>query len=263
MKLKGFEVLILIALLFYISGCTSEEETPFPDQKASVKKPIVKPVPAKNTASEKVPDSDDSSEKDEVMETEVAVEEATEETPEPEVIEEEEKKEIEGIYIAEKDDTLSVIAGKEDIMGDSLKWPLLYRLNMNLLTGMEEGVYLPDRPIPEGTQLHFVTEEVLKNNLKTIPENLWVINILSSATKEKINPVAIKLLKEGYYVYISKANVKGQEWVRLRVGFFQSKNVTDIKGKRIKDILNIRDIWTAKVEKDEFQEYGGYYLQSE
>jgi hypothetical protein len=156
-----------------------------------------------------------------------------------------------------KGDTLSIIAGRDNVMGDPLKWPLLYRLNIEQIKDTA-GVDLPHSQLAEGIKLKLITGEQLKKNLKAMPENLWVINIVSSTTEEKINPVAVKLIREGYYVYITTANVKGQDWMRLRAGFFQDRNVTDIKGKMIKDLLNISDIWTTKIKADEFREYAGY-----
>jgi len=261
MKFKALAVLIFIVLFLSVSGCAKEEERPFSGQKASVKKPIVRPSPAKSPISEPLPESNDDHKQDIAVKAETAVVEKTAEikknTSEKEKIQ---KKETEGVYISKKGDTLSIIAGKENVMGDSLKWPMLYRMNIKGLADMGAGADLPDRPLPEGIKLDLVTDEMLKRNLKAMPEKFWVINILSSTAKEKIIPVAVKLLKEGYYVYISKATVKGKEWLRLRVGFFQSRNVSDIKGKRVKDILNIQDIWATKIGKDEFQEYAGYHF---
>ena len=266
MKFRAFAVFILIVLFFFLSGCAREEEVPFPRQKASVKKTIVRPSPAESSAKESLNKSigDQKDQKQNMAGRNETVAAEIKAEVEKNVPEEKnnQKKGVEGIYISEKGDTLSIIAGKEKVMGEPLKWPILYRLNIKGLKDLGTGADLPDRPLPEGTKLKSVTDEVLKNNLETIPENLWVINILSSTEKEKIIPVAVKLLREGYYVYISKATVRGKEWLRLRVGFFNSRNITDIKGKRIKSILNIPDIWAAKIDRDEFREYAGYQIDS-
>ena len=86
-----------------------------------------------------------------------------------------------------------------------------------------------------------------------------MINIISATTKGDVIPPAIRLIKDGYKVYITKAKVKGNEWMRVRVGFFKNKTEADAEGQKIMTVLNFADSWTTKIGKKEFVEFGGYY----
>lgn len=260
MKFRVFAVLICLSLSLFGSGCAGEEDLPIPEQKASVKKPIVRPLPAETPPAEPSPEQDNDNKPKEAMDAGAVTEKKTENIPEekPEV-KSVEKEEVKGVYVTRKGDTLSGIAGRKNVMDDPMKWTILYLLNLEQLKDMKTGLDLPDRPLPAGINLNLITEQEFKDNLKKMDQHLWVINILSSTKREKVIPVAIRLINEGYFVYITRATIKGKEWMRLRVGFFKSRNVTDIKGERIKGILRISDIWTTKTGNEEFQEFAGYY----
>jgi len=187
-----------------------------------------------------------------------------------------------GYYKVKKGETLFRVAGREDVYGDPMKWPSLFRLNMNLLGGIKvaEAFELEwsrlfelttDRlggikvledfqheGLPEGLELRFITEPEAKQNLSTLDPDVWVVNIISSQDSKRIVPPAIILMKNGYRVYIANAEVKGKEWMRLRVGFFKDRPKAAAAGKEIMSILKTGDIWVTKTEKSELEEFGGY-----
>ncbi|UCF56860.1 MAG: SPOR domain-containing protein, partial [Deltaproteobacteria bacterium] len=82
--------------------------------------------------------------------------------------------------------------------------------------------------------------------------------VLSSPNKAEIIPAAIRLVKEGYPVYITRARVKGKDYMRLRVGFFEEKAEADTEGKKIMAMLNFPGTWTLKAGKQEFEDFGRY-----
>ena len=82
--------------------------------------------------------------------------------------------------------------------------------------------------------------------------------MLSSRTSKKIVPAAVKLMKNGYRVYISSAVVKGQKWMRLRVGFFADRSKASESGKKIISLLKADGTWIAGLEEQEIKEFGGY-----
>ena len=98
----------------------------------------------------------------------------------------------------------------------------------------------------------------MKQNLKKRNHGLWVVNILSATTKKKIVPPTVKLIQEGYPVYISSAKVKGKDWMRLRIGFFKDREEANANGKKIMAIINLTDSWSTKVDEKELEEFGGY-----
>jgi hypothetical protein len=68
----------------------------------------------------------------------------------------------------------------------------------------------------------------------------------------------VKLIEAGYYVYIANAIVRDKAYYRVRAGFYKTRSETDIEGEKIKKLLNISDVWTAKIDDAEFSEFGGY-----
>ena len=166
-------------------------------------------------------------------------------------------KEEAGYYIVKKGENLSDIAGRKDVYSDPLKWPILLRHNLDRLGDIAESADFPERAISEGLKIKVLTPEEVRVNRAERPDNYWVINILSAPTREKIVPQAIRLIQNGYPVYITRIKVKGKIWMRLRLGFFKDKTEADAHGKKIMTNFNIVDFWSTKV-MDELEEFGGY-----
>lgn len=160
-----------------------------------------------------------------------------------------------GHFVVWEADTLPSIAAREDVMGDPLKWPVLYRLNMDMLGALNlENDF--STKVPAGFKLKVLTPDKQKANLEKQIHNIWIVNVLSSPAQGKIAPPAIKLIKNGYKVYIARAQVKGKEWMRLRVGFFPNRDDANRAGEKIRVLLNLADSWVTRADKKELQEFG-------
>jgi hypothetical protein len=259
MKFSVIMISICLTLFLWFGGCSREEPPPPPDKKDKVVMPIKRPVPQKADTS--VPSKQEKAQEEPEETAEVktaAVEEKALKPPETEIMEKEEALEkMPGYYIVKKGDSLSSIAGRDDVYGDSLKWPILYRLNMDKLASLEAGEDFLESELPEGVMLKIITPNEAKENLERRLHNVWVVNVLSATTNEKIIPVAIRLIKNGYPVYITRATVKGKDWMRLRVGFFKNKTEVDTEGKKIMSLLNLGNLWVTKIGK-ELEEFGSY-----
>jgi hypothetical protein len=170
-----------------------------------------------------------------------------------------EKDDEAGIYLVKKGDTLSGIAARTDVLKDGLKWPILLRLNRDKLGGWAAGENLPDRELPQGTALKVITAREAGSSPKKGTETFWIVNVLSATANAEIVPPAVKLVKQGYPVYIVRANVKGKEYMRLRVGFFKDKSEADAVGKKIKELLNFQESWSTRADKQEYEELGGFF----
>ena len=188
----------------------------------------------------------------------------------------------EGLYRVRKADTLFKIAGLQDVYGDSIKWPSLFRLNLDELGRLKvadkfqlqwssifqlSGDRLGELKVvkdfqheglPEGLGLRFLTLKEVQQNLVKIGHMDWVINVLSSQSSQELVPFAVKLMKEGYRVYLARATVKGAEWMRLRVGFFENRSDAASAGKKIISLLNSNEIWVTRIGKEELEQFGGY-----
>ena len=169
-----------------------------------------------------------------------------------------EAKEEEGYYIVKKGDSLSGISSRKNVYEDPLKWPILLRYNLEKLADMPESVEIPDRELPTGLKLKILTTDQIAENLSKRPKHYWVINIISATDNEKIVPAAIKLVKNGFPVYISTATVKGKDWIRLRLGFFRTKEAAEAESVKVMDILKFRDTWYTKVGDRELAEFGRF-----
>ena len=260
MKIYTTIITICLALFLLCVSCSREEPAPLPVQKTKIRKPIEMPPPEKANTS--ISDVEDKAitEAKEGGEVKIAeIEEKSLKKPETEAREKETEKEIIGYYMAKRGDSLSSIAARENVYGDPLKWTILYRLNMDKLGKLQLGEGLPDREVPEGLKLRFLSPNEIRGNLKRIGDNVWVVSVLSSTTDREIVPAAIKLIRNGYSVYITRVKVKAKDWMRLRVGFFNNRTDAEKEGKKIMNMVNLRDSWITKAGKQELEEFGGYY----
>lgn len=160
-----------------------------------------------------------------------------------------------GVYTVKPGDCLAVIAGREDVFGDPLKWTLLYQFNRDVLEDMRMDEFLPEQPLPQGIRLRFTQSEEARARGQEIPDAVWVVNLISSPTADRIDGPAVELMKRGYPVYISRATVKGQKWMRLRVGFFQNRSEAVKTGKELQKILDLEDSWPVRIGPEETAEY--------
>ena len=250
---------ICLTLFLLNAGCTQEKEPLPPLEKPRVVKPIERPVVEEETVQiSEQPEAKPEEKGGEETKT-AAIEEKVAEKPqiETETRETELAKES-GYYIVEKGDSLAGIAGREDVYGDPMKWPILCRLNIEKFGHMQVGEDFVDKDLPEGMRLKIITPDEVKDNLEKRVNSPWVVNVLSSPRKAEIIPAAIRLVREGYPVYITRAKVKGKDYMRLRVGFFEKKAAADMVGKKIMATLNLPDSWTIKAGKQELQAFGGY-----
>jgi len=241
------------------AGCSKEEQPLPPAKETKVVKRIVKPVPKEPETS--IPSESVKAEPEEEKGEEVKtadVEEKTEKISEPKTTERKETKEEVGYYVIKSGESLSSISGREDVYGDPMKWPNLYLLNLDKLDKMGLGADFPDREISEGIRMKFLTPDEVSENRKNREQQFWVVNILSATTKKDIVLSAVKLIKNGYPVYIATARVNGRDLMRLRLGFFKNKAEADAEGKQAMAVLNFSDSWTTKIGPKEFEEFGGY-----
>jgi len=262
MKFEMTIISICMTSVFLWGACSDGEQSLPPVQKTKVVMPIKRPTPEKpkipspTQEVEAKPDVKGSSEvKTAALEEKGVKASGTE--PKKEVKETAVKEEA-GYYTVKKGDTLSSIAGKKEVYDDPLKWPILYRFNLDKLGNIQAGQDFANIEIPEDLRIRFLTSAEVKQNLKNRIHGLWVVNIISATTNKKIVPAAVKLIQEGYPVYIASAKVKGKDWMRLRVGFFKDREEANTNGKKIMEIINLTDSWSTKVDEKELEEFGGY-----
>jgi len=248
-------------LLVWGGGCSKEEQPAQPVKRTKVVKSIKKSIkrpPTKKAKISSAPKEVKTKPKRKVASKvkTVALKEKTSKT----VIKKKETKKKEGVgyYTVKKSDSLSSIAGREDVYGDTLKWPNLYRLNMDKLGGIKIAEDFPDRKLHEGMRLKIITPKELRKFQKKRADHLWVVNILSVSNEREVVPQVVRLIREGYPVYFTRVKVKGKDWMRLRLGFYKSKKEADTEGKKIMALLKLVDSWSVNIREKEFAEFCGY-----
>lgn len=165
----------------------------------------------------------------------------------------------EGHYRIKKGDTLFKIAGRKDVYGDPLKWPSLYRLNLDKLGQLKLTENFQHQALSGGVDLKFVTIRQAAQNLTQLGSQRWAVNVLSAQNSETIIKPALTLMKKGYHVYITKAKVQGRDWLRFRVGFFRDDREAATEGKKILSLLSSnKRFWVVKVPNGELKRFGGY-----
>jgi hypothetical protein len=258
--MKVFVPLISIGLAIFIwgTGCSKEEEAPPPEKKHKIVQKIIKPPPEpiKNS----IPDKKPKPVVKEVLEAKIQTgKEAGSNTPKPDILEKGVTSGKEsGVYVVKKGESLSSISGQAEVYGNPLNWPVLFRYNIDKLSGLKWGEDLPDKMIPEDIRLKIVTPEEVKENLKERADKFWVINIISTTTGKEVVPSAIKLIRGGYAVYITSATVKGKPYQRLRVGFFTNQAEAAAAGKKVMSLLKTTEFWPTTVTKNEHEAFAGY-----
>jgi type IV secretory pathway VirB10-like protein len=275
MKVPGIR--ISIVLLFALGACSGEEQQPPQTPPPKVVQPIKPSVadiekPTTTLAEEKKPQVDEkapvekpaaSPEKPGTVPAPAAEEKKiASEQPTVKQAKKKEKGEPD-TYLVKKGDSLSSIAARADGLKDPLKWPILLRLNRDKLGEWASGEDVPEMELPQGTKLKVMTARQARASLKKETGALWVVNVMSAATSAEIVPPAVTLVKQGYPVYIVRANVNGKEYLRLRVGFFKKKNEADELGKKIQEQLNFQDSWSTKADKEEYEEVAGFFKSIE
>jgi LysM repeat protein len=260
---------VFMVLLFALAACSAEDQQPPQTPPPKVVQPI-KP----STADLEKPTTALAEEKKPQAEEKAPVEKPAAPADKPGIVlkpeaedkkvaSEKKEKDEPDFYVVKKGDSLSSIAARTDVLKDTLKWPILLRLNRDKLGEWAAGEDLPDRDLPQGTKLKVITAREARASLKKETGSLWVVNVFSAATRAEIVPPAVTLVKQGYPVYIVRATVQGKDYMRLRVGFFKNKSEADEVGKKIKEQMNFQNSWTAKANKEEYEEVAGFFKSIE
>jgi len=260
MKVPATIISTCLTLSLSCFGCSKEESPPPPVEKYKVVMPVKRPAP--ETAETELPSKVEKGKEEAEEPAEVktaAVGEKAVEPPGTETIEKEKAAgEEAGYYTVKRGDTLSSISGREDVYADPLKWPLLYRHNMGKIGELQLVHDFLDRELPEGVVLRIIRPDEARENLRRKATRAWAVNVLSAPTQQALISSAIRLMREGYPVYLTSATVKGRNWIRLRVGFFRDKTEADMERKEITALLNISNSWVTEVGQKELEEFGGY-----
>ena len=202
MKVLPIMIGVCLTGMLSVTGCSPDEQPQQSITRPKIVRAIKKPAPPKiekaGTPEEKPAQKElEQTEKADEVRTS-AIEEKTPVAKEPEPSPAEpEKKGEPGTYIVQSGESLSAIAGKAEIYGDPLKWPILYRLNLSRLESLKADVELPFRELPEGV-VYFPT--YLKRTVQPLvrffgqePENLYGVSQVLNARKTDFGDLAVTI----------------------------------------------------------------------
>lgn len=278
-RFKGMQVFIAIFLVVWMIGCSAEdpsspsgdpevvrksiEPPPFPvsmdveaEDNGEPAPSLMRPLASKVTPSEESFAEDSATARGESRFLGADLEADTTSLPEAkDGAAHAESQPNDRLYTVLPGDSLAVIAGREDVLGDPLKWIVLYQLNRDKLEGLVLDERLPERPLPEGLRLRYSLTEGEIKRLDPASDHAWVVNVVSSLTADRIDGPAARLLGQGYPVYISRAVVEGRNWMRLRVGFFKDRESALNEWNKLKEVLEQEESWPVKIGSEERAEY--------
>jgi cell division septation protein DedD len=130
---------------------------------------------------------------------------------------------------------------------------------MEKLAGMKIAETFPDHQLPEGLTLQYVTPQEASQQRSELGDRVWVVNVASVRNPKSVVLYALKLMKAGYQAYLTKAEVSGKEWTRLRVGFFSDRPEAFKAGSQIKSLLTLpENPWIIRIGREELEQNGGY-----
>ena len=100
-------------------------------------------------------------------------------------------------------------------------------------------------------------EEVAKKEEVTRKEN-WVVHVASVKTEEQAMIYKERLMAVGFPAYSIPAKVKGEDWVRVRVGFFNNREEAQKVAPEINEKFILKGpYWITKVLKKEMEDLLG------
>jgi SPOR domain len=161
-----------------------------------------------------------------------------------------------GVARVGEGESLSAFAAREDTCGDSLKWPRLYRLNPQPLSTLRTWKDITEKTLQPGLPLRYLSPADQNEAQSPVEAKPWVVTVLSWQSPGRLAAPAIKLMQGGFHVYIARAEVKGKQWLRLRVGFYPNRSEAMEARKKIREILGNDDSWIARAKKGELEEFG-------
>jgi hypothetical protein len=162
------------------------------------------------------------------------------------------------IYVTRKGDTLHEIAKKPEWYNNPLKWTLIYMLNAEELKQLPippEDV--PSWPLEENMALAIMMPEQRPAGKDALRK--WIINLMSSTSSEDLVPLAVRLLDNGHFTYITESTIKETSWKRLRVGFFQDEVSARAEAKHVCSDAGSDAFWITEATAQELQDYFGFF----
>jgi cellulose synthase (UDP-forming) len=109
-------------------------------------------------------------------------------------------------------------------------------------------------PVEEKTELAKIEE---KPKVVVSIKKEWVIQVFSTKSLDNAVQYRNELASKGFRAYHTMAKVEGEDWYRVRVGFFESDEEASKVGEDIEKALSIKTpLWVTKPSREELESHG-------
>ena len=124
---------------------------------------------------------------------------------------------------------------------------------------MKRTENLPAEKLPEGLRVKYVSRDEASERLVEAADKLWVVDVASTKSMNAIVPQAILLMSKGYCAYLTKSQLAGEEWLRLRVGFYKDILESLRVSEEVKTLLKMSETpMPMKIDKKESERFAAY-----
>ena len=118
---------------------------------------------------------------------------------------------------------------------------------------------MPAEKLPEGLRVKYVSRDEASERLAEAADRLWVVDVASAKSMNAVVPDAILLMRKGYSAYLTKSQLAGEEWIRLRVGFYKDILEALKVSEEVKALLNMPEtLMPMKIDKKESERFAAY-----
>lgn len=102
-----------------------------------------------------------------------------------------------------------------------------------------------------------IKEEVVRKE-KVVRKENWILQVASVKTEEQAMVYKERLMARGFPAYSIRARVNGDNWIRVRVGFFADKGEAQRAGEEIKrKVIFEGRQWITKASPKEMEQIVG------
>ena len=152
-------------------------------------------------------------------------------------------------------DKINLLIAKNDHLYKQLN-KINSSIQSNSLKPVVDDLQLQNQRTQESMEQLIAKVEALENSkiaikpqnkrIKGVANVAWVVNLASTKYERSANRAADEFNQKGVPVEVIKVKVNGENWFRLRVKGFKSKQEALAYGTKVKKILNLGSVWVNR-----------------
>ena len=152
-------------------------------------------------------------------------------------------------------DKINLLIAKNDHLYKQLN-KINSSIQSNSLKPVVDDLQLQNQRTQESMEQLIAKVEALENSkiaikppnkrIKVVANVAWVVNLASTKYERSANRAADEFNQKGVPVEVIKVKVNAENWFRLRVKGFKSKQEALAYGTKVKKILNLGSVWVNR-----------------